>query len=66
MRIHTKIALAGIVGTTALGLISMNETAEAKTLNVTADNSVVLNKNNVHTEGHDICSDVVQLPSGGK
>lgn len=67
MRIHTKIALAGIVGTTAIGLANMGEPVEARTRNVTPDSSVILNKDNdtgIITK--DICSDVVQFPLGGK
>lgn len=67
MRIHTKIALAGIVGTTAIGLANMGEPVEARARNVTPDSSVILNKdNNVGTIHKDICSDVVQFPLGGK
>lgn len=67
MRIHTKIALAGLVGTTAIGLANMGELAEAYTQNVTPDSSVILNKdNNTGTFTKDICSDVVQFPLGGK
>ena len=67
MRIHTKIALAGLVGTTAIGLANMNEHAEARTRNVTPDSSVILNKdNNVGIIHKDICSSVVQFPLGGK
>ena len=67
MRLHTKIALAGIVTTTAIGLVNMDEHAEARTHNVTPDNSVILNKdNNTGTITKDICSDVVQFPLGGK
>jgi hypothetical protein len=67
MRIHTKIALAGLVGTIAIGLANMNEHAEARTRNVTPDSSVILNKdNNIGTNHKDICYDVVQFPLGGK
>ena len=67
MRIHTKIALAGLVGTTAIGLANMSEHAEARTRNVTPDSSVILNKdNNTGTIHKDICSDVVRFPLGGK
>ena len=67
MRIHTKIALAGLVGTTAIGLGNMSEYAEARTQNVTPDSSIILNKdNNIGTIHKDICSDVVQFPLGGK
>lgn len=67
MRLHTKIALAGLVGTTAIGLSNMSEHAEASTCNVTPDSSVILNKdNNLGTIYKDICSDVVQFPLGGK
>ena len=67
MRIHTKIALAGLVGTTAIGLSNMSEHAEARTRNVTPDSSVILNKdNNTGTITKDICSDIVQFPLGGK
>lgn len=67
MRIHAKIALAGLVGTTAIGLANMSEYAEARTRNVTPDSSVILNKdNNIETIHKDICSDVVQFPLGGK
>lgn len=67
MRIHTKIALAGLVGTTAIGLANMGEPVEARTRNVTPDSSVILNKdNNTGTITKDICSDVVQFPLGGK
>ena len=67
MRIHTKIALAGLVGTTAIGLSNMSEHAEARTQNVTPDSSIILNKdNNIWTIHKDICSDVVQFPLGGK
>lgn len=66
MRIRTKIALAGLVGTTAIGLANMNEHAEARTRNVTPDSSVILNKdNNTGTITKDICSDIVQFPLGG-
>lgn len=66
MRIHTKIALAGLVGTTAIGLANMDERVEARTHDVTPDSSVILNKDNVHQDEQDICSDVVQFPLGGK
>lgn len=67
MRLHKKIALAGIVGTTAIGLANMGEPVEARTHNVTPDSSVILNKdNNLGTIHKDICSDVVQFPLGGK
>lgn len=67
MRLHKKIALAGIVGTTAIGLANMSEHAEARTHNVTPDSSVILNKdNNIGTIHKDIYSDVVQFPLGGK
>lgn len=67
MRLNTKIALAGLVGTTAIGLANMNEHANAQTHNVTPDSSVILNKdNNLGTIHKDICSDVVQFPLGGK
>lgn len=66
MRIHAKIALAGLVGTTAIGLSNMSEHAEARTQNVTPDSSIILNKdNNIGTIHKDICSDVVQFPLGG-
>lgn len=66
MRLHTKIALAGIVGTTAIGLANMSEHVEARTHNVTPDSRIILNKDNVHPDEQDICSDVVQFPLGGK
>lgn len=67
MRLNTKIALAGLVGTTAIGLANMSEHVEARTHNVTPDSSVILNKyNNIGTFHKDICSDVVQFPLGGK
>lgn len=67
MRLHAKIALAGLVGTTTIGFVNMSEHAEARTHNVTPDNSVILNKdNNIGTIHKDICSDVVQFPLGGK
>lgn len=66
MRLHTKIALAGIVGTTAIGLANMDEHANAQTHNVTPDSQVILNKHNDGTDIKDICSDVVQFPLGGK
>ena len=67
MKIHAKIALAGLVGTTAIGLFNMSEHAEARTQNVTPDSSIILNKdNNIGTIHKDICSDVVQFPLGGK
>lgn len=67
MRIHTKIALAGLVGTTAIGLANVDERVEARTNDVTPDSSVILNKdNNIGTIHKDICSDVVQFPLGGK
>ena len=67
MRIHTKIALAGLVGITAIGLANMSKHAEARTRNVTPDSSVILNKyNNIGTIHKDICSDIVQFPLGGK
>lgn len=67
MRLNTKIALAGLVGTTTIGLANMSEHAEARTHNVTPDSSVILNKdNNIGTIHKDICSDVVQFPLGGK
>lgn len=67
MRLNTKIALAGLVGTTAIGLSNMSEHAEARTRNVTPDSSVILNKdNNAGAIHKDICSDVVQFPLGGK
>ena len=66
MRIHAKIALAGLVGTTAIGLSNMSEHAEARSQNVTPDSSIILNKdNNIGTIHKDICSDVVQFPLGG-
>lgn len=66
MRTHTKIALAGLVGTTAIGLSNMSEHAEARTQKVTPDSSIILNKdNNIGTIHKDICSDVVQFPLGG-
>lgn len=65
MRLNTKIALAGIVGTTAIGLANMNEPVEAKTRNITPDSSVILNKD-ITTNIHEICSDIVQFPLGGK
>lgn len=66
MRIHTKIALAGIVSTTVIGLANMNEHANAQTHNVTPDSQVILNKHNDVIDIKDICSDVVQFPLGGK
>lgn len=66
MRIHTKIALAGIVSTTAIGLANMNEHANAQTHNVAPDSQVILNKHNDGIDIKDICSDVVQFPLGGK
>lgn len=66
MRLHKKIALAGIVGTTAMGLANMGEPVEARTHNVTPDSSIILNKDNVHHDKQDVCSDVVQFPLGGK
>lgn len=67
MRLNTKIALAGLVGTTAIGLSNMSEHSEARTRNVTPDSSVILNKdNNAGAIHKDICSDVVQFPLGGK
>lgn len=66
MRIHTKIALAGLVGTTTIGLANMSEHANAQTHNVTPDSQVILNKHNDGTDIKDICSDVVQFPLGGK
>lgn len=66
MRLNTKIALAGLVGTTAIGLANMNKPAEAEVHNVTPDSSVVLNKTNTTTDSKDISSNVVQFPLGGK
>ena len=66
MRLNTKIALAGLVGTTAIGLANMNKPAEAEVYNVTPDSSVVLNKTNTTTDSKDISSNVVQFPLGGK
>lgn len=66
MRLHTKIALAGIVGTTAIGLANMSEHVEARTHNVTPDSRIILNKDNVHQDEQGISSDVVQFPLGGK
>lgn len=66
MRTHTKIALAGIVSTTAIGLANMNEHAAARTHNVTPDSQVILNKHTDGTSIKDICSDIVQFPLGGK
>lgn len=66
MRLHKKIALAGIIGTTAIGLANMDERVEARTHNVTPDSSVILNKDNVHQDEQGISSDVVQFPLGGK
>ncbi len=68
MRLNTKIALAGLVGTTAIGLANMNQptNAETKSNNVTPDSSVVLNKTVTTTDSKDISSDVVQFPLGGK
>lgn len=66
MRLHTKIALAGIVSTTAIGLANMNEHADARTHNVTPDSQVILNKHTDGTSIKDICSNIVQFPLGGK
>lgn len=66
MRVHTKIALAGIVSTTAIGLGNMSEHANAQTHNITPDSQVILNKHNDRIDIKDICSDVVQFPLGGK
>lgn len=66
MRLHKKIALAGIVSTTAIGLANMNEHAYARTHNVTPDSQVILNKHTDGTSIKDICSDIVQFPLGGK
>ena len=66
MRLNTKIALAGLVGTTAIGLANMDNPAKAETRNVTPDSSVVLNKTTTTTDSKDISSDVVQFPLGGK
>ena len=66
MRLHTKIALAGIVSTTAIGLANMNEHADARTHNVTPDSKVILNKHTDGTSIKDICSNIVQFPLGGK
>ena len=66
MRLHKKLALGGIVGTTAIGLANMGEPVEARTHNVTPDSQVILNKHTDGTSIKDICSDIVQFPLGGK
>lgn len=66
MRLHRKIALAGIVSTTAIGLANMNEHVNAQTHNVTPDSQVILNKHTDGTSIKEICSNIVQFPLGGK
>lgn len=66
MRRHTKIALAGLVTTTTIGLINMNQPVKAESHDVTLDSSVVLNKQNTTSYTKDITSDVGQYPLGGK
>lgn len=66
MRLNTKVALAGIISTTAIGLANMNEPVEAKQQVSTKDTNVVLNKN-VHdlNKTNPTCK-FVQYPFGGK
>lgn len=44
MRLHTKIALAGLVTTTTIGLVNMNQPVKAESHDVNLDTNVVLNK----------------------
>ena len=66
MRTNTKIALAGLVTTTGLGLINMYQPVKVEAHNVTLDNNVVLNKQNTMSYTKDIKSDIAQYPLGGK
>ena len=66
MRLNTKIALAGIISTTAIGLANMNETVEAKQQVPTKDTNVVLNKNVYDLNKTNPTCKFVQYPFGGK
>lgn len=66
MRRHTKIALAGLVTTTTIGLVNMNQPVKAESHDVNLDTNVVLNKQNTMPISKDIKSDIAQYPLGGK
>lgn len=67
MRLNTKIALAGLVSVTGIGLANMYEHVEAKQLQPTKDTTVVLNKNPTDTDkSHHPIYKMKQYPFGGK
>lgn len=66
MRFNTKIALAGIISTTAIGLANMNESVEAKQQVSNKDTNVVLNKSVDNLNKTNPTCKFVQYPFGGK
>lgn len=66
MRLNTKIALAGIISTTAIGLANMDEHVEAIQQSSTKDTTVVLNKNVSNLDKTNPTCKFVQYPFGGK
>ena len=66
MRLNTKIALAGIISTTTIGLANMNEPVEAKQQVFNKDTNVILNKSVDKSNKFDPSCDFVQYPFGGK
>lgn len=66
MRLNTKIALAGLISTTGIGLAGMYESVEANQQQPTNDTTVVLNKDVSNKDKTNPTCKFVQFPLGGK
>lgn len=66
MRLNTKIALAGLVSVTGIGLANMHEHAEAYQRQPTKDTTIILNKNPSDSDKAHPIYKMNQYPFGGK
>lgn len=66
MRLNTKIALAGLVSVTGIGLANMYEYAEAYQRQPTKDTTITLNKNPTDSDKSHPFYKMKQYPFGGK
>lgn len=66
MRLNTKIALAGLVSVTGIGLANKYEYAEAYQRQPTKDTTIILNKNPTDSDKTHPIYKMNQYPFGGK
>ena len=66
MRLNTKIALAGLVSVTGIGLANMYEHAEVYQRQPTKDTNIILNKNPTDSDKAHPIYKMNQYPFGGK